>query len=649
MIYIGQKKWDSCTDDEKISFADQLVEEGKQSKQIREMEWYLNYMFLDGNHYATYNSVTNSLETKPRKTGEVRMVVNITKSAIRSIKNYATREEPKWEVTPGDTDEDTITASRRAGKTLDFIYRKLHLEQMVAGVVDSGLNTSIGWVEIDWDKDSDDGLGEVKIINHDSFDIGFDSSATIYRGKFVGRFIYKSIKRSLSAIKNDKRYNKNKDDVQSDNSLAESPIKARILEKEGNGSRKNVIEQATIREVLIWDDEKNTKKGRIKLLTYADKKILRDEDMDYKEFPLYPFQISLNPNKILQRSWTADAIPLNKAIDRIVSQKIMYVNKALIYRIITESGALANVVRNEQGEFIEINKGRKFEQVQMTPLPTTIDTLLSQLNSFHEDVLSSHDASTGRLPAGARSGKTLEALQAAESNNLMGISQSLRSFLSVIGKRILEIISEKYVTSRIVKITDPEVQEDGTQTNYIRVVGKGSPAKDREDATIISDESEVIVNIGSWLGYTRDAQRETLMKLAELGVIPADEVLRQMEFPNINELSEKARAERTEKFRMEAEIAGRNQNGGQTNQGQGGQSNQMVSLADKENTQMMNGQQLPPTEGADMSHTQAHLDFIKTQTFTTASPEIQQIIAQHAQGELQAQGLLQNGQSQPIQ
>jgi hypothetical protein len=644
MIYIGQKKWDSCTDDEKISFADQLVEEGKQSKQIREMEWYLNYMFLDGNHYATYNSVTNTLETKPRKTGEVRMVVNITKSAIRSIKNYATREEPKWEVTPGDTDEDTITAARRSGKTLDFIYRKLHLEQMVSGVVDSGLNTSIGWVEIDWDKDTDDGMGEVKIINHDSFDIGFDPSAILYRGKFIGQFIYKSIKRTLNSIKNDKRYDeKTRKDVQADDQLAESPIKARILEKEGNGTHKNTIPKATVREILLWDEEKNSKKGHIKLFTYADKKILRDEDKDYKEFPLYPFQINLNPNKILQRSWTADAIPLNKAIDRIVSQKIMYVNKALIYRIITESGALANVVRNEQGEFIEINKGRKFEQVQMTPLPTTVDTLLAQLGSYHEDVLSSHDASTGRLPSGARSGKTIEALQAAESNNLMGISQSLRSFLSVIGKRILEIISEKYVASRVVKITDPEVQEDGSQTNYIRVVGKGSPAKDREDATIISDDSEVIVNIGSWLGYTRDAQRETLMKLAELGVIPADEVLRQMEFPNINELSEKARSERLEKFKMEAEIAGRNQNGGQ-GQSQGGQSNQMVSLADKENTQMMNGQQLPSTEGADMSHTQAHLDFIKTQTFTSAQPEIQQIIAQHSQGELQAQGLLQNGQ-----
>jgi hypothetical protein len=124
----GSKKWDQCSPEEKIAFCDSYVEEAKSSREVREIEWYLNQMFVDGNHYASYNTVTNSLETRPKKKGEVRMVINITKSAIRSIKNYVTREEPKWDITPGDTDEDTITNARRMGKTLDYIFRKLHLE-----------------------------------------------------------------------------------------------------------------------------------------------------------------------------------------------------------------------------------------------------------------------------------------------------------------------------------------------------------------------------------------------------------------------------------------------------------------------------------------------------------------------------------------
>ncbi|MFA5036093.1 MAG: hypothetical protein WC479_02860 [Candidatus Izemoplasmatales bacterium] len=630
----GSKKWDQCSPEEKIAYCDSLVEEAKSSREVREIEWYLNQMFIDGNHYASYNTVTNSLETRPKKKGEVRMVINITKSAIRSIKNYVTREEPKWDITPGDTDENTITNARRMGKTLDYIFRKLHLEQIIAGETESALNTSVGWIEIDWDPDAEGGLGQVKVILHDSFDVYCDPYSKLYNGLLVGRYIFKSIKRPTSSIKADKRYDeKTRKQVKSDDSLAESSIKARILQKEGNQESKN---RSTIREFLLWDDEKNSKKGNIKIFTYSGKQVLRDEDSDLTEYPLYPLQVSLNPNKIYQRSWTADAIPINKAIDRVISQKIMYVNKALVFRLVADAGAISNYITNEHGEFIEVNKGRNFSQMPMQPLPSTIDSLLGELNDYHQDVLSAHDASTGSLPAGARSGKTLEALQAAESNNLSGLSQALRSHLCVIGKKILDVVAEKYVTSRIVKLSEPEKDEEGNSMNTLRVIGEGAPEEaKREDATIITGDNEMIVSIGSWLGYTREAQRETLLKLGELGIIPAEEILRQMEFANIEDLSAKAKEQRLEKNALDAEVAGRNQ-------GQGNQPNpneDMQNMADQENTQMINGEQLPPTEGADMNHSQAHIDFMKTQMFQSVPPNTQAIVQNHVKGELQMQGV----------
>jgi hypothetical protein len=54
---------------------------------------------------------------------------------------------------------------------------------------------------------------------------------------------------------------------------------------------------------------------------------------------------------------------------------------------------------------------------------------------------------------------------------------------------------------------------------------------------------------------------------------------------------------------------------------------------------MMNGEQLPPTEGADMTHTQTHVDFMKSQMFSQVDPQIQQIFQMHVQGEAQAQGV----------
>jgi len=375
------------------------------------------------------------------------------------------------------------------------------------------------------------------------------------------------------------------------------------------------------------------------LFTYAGGQILRDEPLKETAYPIYCCQVQLEPRKIYQRSWTADAVPLNKILNRTFSQKVMYVNQALVFRIIAEKGHGATPVplSNNMGEVVEINKNRKFQQWTMAGLPSDLDSLNIQAGAYIEDTLGAHEAALGALPAGARSGKTLEALQAADSNNLSGLRQALESFLSVLGKAILELASEKYVASRVVKISEPEMDEDGNPIEYLTVTGKVAPAK-KKGSVIITGEDEVIVKIGSWLGYTLEAQRETLMGLAKLGIIPADEVMRQFEFPNVEELSKKAKAQRMENHILQAEIAGRNQ-GGQQNQGGGVNADQMKAMADKENTQMANGQPLPPTEGADMNMTQAHMDFMKTRLFTQLPPEIQQIVQAHAQGELQAQGI----------
>jgi len=627
------KLWKNASDKEKIAYCEELLTDAKSARRKSDFEWYLNKMFIDGQHYAAYNTVTNTIERPPRKRGEVRIVVNKVKSAKRAICNYSTRHHPKWSPVPGDTDEETITNARRCGKFLDYLYRKLHLETMISGAVDEALDTSVAWVEVDWDDEADDGLGEVKIKSHDSFDIWCDSEAEIYAGKVVGRFIAKTVKRPLDEIASDKRYNKkNRTKVGEDDELAVSSLKARLIRKR-RGTQDKKIKRATVKEFFLWEDEPNEKKGNIRLFTYAGNEVLREEALDKKEYPIYLLQIPLDPLRIYHRSWVADAIPLNKALDRSVSQKIMYVNQALVYRIIAEVGHGVKTITNENGEIIEVSKGRKFEQMTPYPLPQTVDSLSAQLSSYIEDDMGSHDAALGRLPAGARSGKTLEALQAADSNNLAGIRMALESFLAVLGKAILNIVAEKYVASRVIKITDPE-EVEGERTDYLRVVGKSGTK--RKGATIITGEDELIVKIGSWLGYTQEAQRETLLKLGEGGVIPAEEVLRQFEFPNIEELSKKAREQRLEQHALDAEIAGRNQQGGA-----GGQAGgiDMAALADKENTQMMNGEPLPPTEGADMIHTQAHMDFTRTNTFAQAPDEIKQIIAQHIQGEMQALGI----------
>lgn len=666
MIKINRKDWDKATNEEKIAHCKGYIEDAKKARKVRDFEWYMNYQFQEGNHYIYYNTTTNKLETKPRPKGEVRIVVNKVKSTVRAVQNYSTRFNPKWEILPGGLDPEIIKNARRAGKFMDFLFRSQHLEIVLQGIVDSGLNTSVAFVELDWDETAEGGLGQVMVIEHDSFDVWLDPRAKIHSGLIKGRYLFKGITRSLDEIRSDERYSikpDSKDDkdengnkakfnrelVKSDGEIAASEMKARILRKEGI-SEDETTKRATVYEFQLYDDEGNDEGGNVQLFTFSGDRVLRDEPLDKTDFTLYCLQVPQDTKKIYHRSWVADLIPLNKALDRVVSQKVMFANQALVFRVLAEKGHGINKITNEMGEWIEHNKGRSVTQWQTSGMPE--DGLESRLNSYIEDMGGAHEAALGRMPTGARSGKVLESLQAADSNNLSGIRMSIESFLSVLGSAILDIVADKYVASRIAQITDPEITEDGQRESYISVIGEGASDEIKGDEnsnhTIINKGNTLIVKIGSWLGHTMEAKRETLFELMDRKVIPGEEVLRQFEFPNIEDLSEKAREQRLEEHKMDAEIAGRNQEQQQPPQAapvdqKADKMNKEVRLADQENLQMIQGEIVPPTQGVGLEHTQAHVDFSQTEDFLNESamnPALKQALQEHIQGELQLQGLL---------
>lgn len=662
MIKINNTTWDKATEAEKIEFCKGYVEDAKKARRLRDFEWYMNYQFQEGNHYVYYNTATNKLENKPREKGEVRMVINKVKSTVRAVQNYSTRFNPKWEILPGGLNPEVIANARRAGKFMDFFFRTQHLEIMLQGIVDSGLNTSVAFVELDWDDEAEDGMGQVSIIEHDTFDIWVDPRATIRSGLIKGRYVFKGVTKALDEIRTDKRYdvaadkNENKDEngkpmkfnrelVKSDSELASSEMKARILRKEGLSEEENT-KRATVYEFQLYDDEGNDEGGYVQLFTFSGDRVLRDEALKQKCFSIYCLQVPQDTKKIYHRAWVSDLIPINKALNRNVSQKIMYSNQALIFRILAEKGHGINKFTNEMGDVMEYNKGRMVKQWETSPMPQ--DGLDSLLNAYIEDMGGAHEAALGRMPTGARSGKVLESLQAADSNNLSGIRISIESFLSVLGSAILDIVAEKYVASRIAQITDPEIGEDGKKSSYISVVGEGAPddIKGDDTHTIINKGNTLIVKIGSWLGHTMEAKRETLFEMADRKIIPTDEVLRQFEFPNIEDLSEKARKERLETHEMDAEIAGRNQaakTAPAPADPKAEKANKQLKLADEENLQMIQGVPVPPTQGVGLEHTQAHIDFSQSQDFmaeSSANPLLKQNLQAHVQGEMELQGLL---------
>lgn len=649
MIKVDGKKWDKLSDAEKIAFCDAYIEDAENERQHITWDWYVNKQFLDGNHYIRYNVSTNTIENPPQQRDRVRLVINKAKTAIRAVVNYSTRYKPRWEVLPGDDDEDTVKRARRSSKLLDHLYRVLHVRQKVRRLVDFSMWTSIGIWEHGFDPDAGK-EGEIFITAHDPFDVIIPLYAEL-EGPTIkySPFVAKVFPRDVSIIANDDRYDeKARKDIEPDGAISISQLKESLRMNRGEKG-KSTKPTALVREIQLWDAEGNDKGGNIQLVTYAGDKILRDEPLSNTSYKFLIFQPE-DDYQLYSTPWIRHIIPANKALDRLESLVLEYNIKMYRGRILAEKGHgvnLAGTGRNNANEIevLEYNPGRKFEPMPMHPLPLTINRQITNLNQYIDVLSGASQATPQSLPSNIRSADMLEQLQASDANNLSGIREALEDFLSVAGERLLIEADENYSTTRTVKITDPE---DGMKET-MNVIGKSAGGKNaeklaKEDKVLLIEPGEVIVTIGSWLGYTREAQRATMIELAKLRVIPGDEILRQFEFPDVEGLSARAKSERLEEHAMQAEIAGRRGEQGQPGQPmqpgqpqQGGPVSPDIDLADEENARMYEGEQIPPTPGATPQHTEAHIAFFQ-------SPEAQQnqealpILQAHIQGELAQQG-----------
>jgi len=71
----------------------------------------------------------------------------------------------------------------------------------------------------------------------------------------------------------------------------------------------------------------------------------------------------------------------------------------------------------------------------------------------------------------------------------------------------------------------------------------------------------------------------------------------------------------------------------------------LTKLAEEENSRMMNGENIPATQGSNEQHTAIHIALADSTDFDQLSPEIQQVIVKHAQGEVAEQRMNEGQQT----
>jgi len=533
--------------------ARRLLQVAADARRKYDREWLSRDLFRRGYQFVSQNSSTGAVSL--RSTSQARIPINYLQAFIRSIKNQVTSFSPKWEVLPQFKGERAEEAARLSGKLLDSLYFKMQMPKKIKEAVIQGLIYSVGGpFEIAWDPNYDNGpnepKGEVTIVLHDPYDIYIDPNATSIE---EAEFIIKAVRTSIDKIRKNPNYNETARKMVKVGSAkqAESEYKQFLLQTIQNSTSASQANGATIvyeMQSKEFDEDGNVK---IRFLTFCDESPipLRDELHDQEEYDLEFFQADMNPLELYGESWAKHVIAVNRLLNALESSVFEYNYRMAKGRIVIDKNSDIRAVTNEHGTIIEKARGAEVYQLPIQPLPATTENQINRARLYLADISGVQDPMLGRVPVGIKSGIGLAELKQSSASNQDDLVQALEDCLMRVGKKVLKKVAKHYNTPRIRRVVGY-----GRMVEHFAVVGEDYMlSKEKSEWTIgkekypllrISTNNELNVKIGSWLNYSKEAQQKTIMDLATAGLISQEDVLKYLEFPDVQDVIDRTRAEK---------------------------------------------------------------------------------------------------------
>lgn len=491
--------------------------------------WFLYDLWKEGHHYAKYSKSRQQIETSSSTDGRPKVTINKIEPTIRAIVNYALRNRPKAEVTPAGVSRDGMDEIVRQNLFLDYLHDTLGLREIERGAVEESLGSGISWVQVLWDEEADDGKGQLVVNEIDKYDLYWSARA---RDPKESRRFTLAVSRPIEVLKQDPKYKSaNWDLVKVDNQRSSSSLKERLMRLDtGDDTMSSGKEDGTILLKEFWyygDPELGEDPKVIYICAMAGGQIVREpEATDLDRFPFFRLCVAKKKLSMVGKSWIKNLIPLNKRLNSLMSALAEYnvvMNKVVMF---ADKGAGVRQFVNQFGVVYEKKRGYKIESASPGAPSAMIIQELSYILQLFEDISSVHDATMGRIPVGAKSGKALEALQVGDSNNLSEVVENTEIWLEELYEYILSLAAVKYQFARDIT----PVSRTG-QREFLKVVGEdASTAPDgSEESTeapsdqmagqstlVIKKKNVVDVKITSYLAQTSEARREAIKELASL-------------------------------------------------------------------------------------------------------------------------------------
>lgn len=514
---------------ELVTWVHQQYKTCKEARQSVERQWHLNMHFMYGKHYVEMLSASNAigiagkLYTPKAPPWRTRLVVNLTRSIIRTEISKLTSQKPNASVVPASSEDADLAAAQAGEQIWESLYAtdKYHREFRRSAYWLAVCGN--GFLKCWWDKTAIDKVsklpGNICVAPVTPFHL------------FIPDLREEEIEKQPYVLN---VYTRPVDVVKQQYPDLVGDLNASVV------SQTEIIEDANLNlstgnqkpdSVLIY--EMWLKPGAHKmfpqggLIQCIDKYVvtLVDTGIPYEhgEYPFIHFG-HIPTGTFYGASVIEDIIGLNREYNRTRSQLIEAKNRTAKPQLMAALGSVdAAKITTEPGQVIFFRPGLPPPQpLPIQPVPPYVLQELDRIRQDMEDITAQHQVSKGSAPPGVTAATAISYLQERDDSVLAPTYASIEEGYEKLAKQVLSHVVQYWDSERIIKITG----EDGY---FDTLVLKGAD---------VSTGTDIRMEGGSALPVSKAARQAFLMDLMDRGAIPPDQALRLMDVGGVQRLYE---------------------------------------------------------------------------------------------------------------